>query len=212
MTRSDSTRTFLTEWESRALLALPGPAQALTRSVTEAVDFAARYERVVAKVSGVAHKTEVDGVRLNLSVAGVRACWAELAALGDGTVIVAEQVTGSHELIIGAVRDPQFGPVVTIGFGGELTELLDDAVALLAPVEEGELERAISTLRTAPLFYGYRGHPAVDLVAIRAILDRLSAVLDEDPAVVEIDCNPVVVRNGKPCVLDALVVVEAGRA
>lgn len=197
----------LSEWESKALLGLPGPAEIRSRTVAAAVEFAADHGRVVAKASGVAHKTEVGGVRLGLDVDGLRACWAELAGLGDGTVVVAEQVTGDHELIIGAARDPRFGPMLTIGLGGELAELIDDAVAILAPVEDGELETAIASLRTAALFSGYRGRAPVDLAGLRRVLDRLGEVLVRDPSVLEIDCNPVLVRDGRLCVLDALVVV-----
>src|SRR5215471_5115026 len=115
----------LSEWDSKALLgAVPRPLEALTRSRDEAAAFARSLDGpVVAKASGVGHKTERNAVRMNAEVALV---WDELAALGDGRVLVAEQVSSELELIAGGLRDPQFGPVLSIGLGGVAAEALDD--------------------------------------------------------------------------------------
>jgi acetate---CoA ligase (ADP-forming) subunit beta len=201
--------TVLSEWDSKAALGptLPRPREALTRSVEEAVALARDIDGlVVAKASGVAHKSERGLIRTGLDRDRLRVCWAELAAAGDGTVLVAEQVVGELELVVGAVRDPQFGPVVSVGRGGVATEVDPDAVFLLAPIEDGELEAAVTRLRCAPLLRGFRGREPVDLAGLRAVVDAAGALLAADPAVVEVDCNPVVVCNGVPIVVDALVV------
>jgi hypothetical protein len=201
--------SILSEWESKVLLGdLPRPAEALTRSREEAVAFASELGRpVVAKASGMAHKSERGGVRLD---ADVTAVWDELAAMGDGTVLVAEMVRGELELIAGGLRDPQFGPLISLGLGGVAAEVLGDVVFLLAPRLPGELERAIGELRCAPLLRGYRGRPPVDLTELGRILDAIGSLLERDPDVVEVDCNPIAVCQGRPLVLDALVVRRPG--
>jgi acetate---CoA ligase (ADP-forming) subunit beta len=195
----------LTEWESKVLLGdVPRPREALTRSRAEAVAFAASVGGpVVAKASGLVHKTEHRGVRVGADVAAV---WDQLAALGDGTVLVAEQLHGELELIAGGVRDPQFGPIVSIGLGGVAAEVLQDVAFLLAPTAPGDLDSAIARLRSAPLFDGHRGRPPVDRGQLQRILDAIGGLLVGDPDVVEVDVNPVLVAGGCPFVVDALVV------
>jgi len=195
----------LTEWESKALLGdVPRPREALTHSRAEAVAFAETIGGpVVAKASGIVHKTEHGGVCLDADLAAV---WDHLAILGDGRVLVAEQVRGELELIAGGVRDPQFGPIVSIGIGGVAAEVLQDVAFLLAPTAPGELDRAVGRLRSAPLFDGHRGRPPVDRARVQRILDAISDLLVADPDVVEVDLNPIVVVDGCPLVVDALVV------
>ncbi len=194
----------LSEWDSKAALGdLPRPREALTRTLEEAVAFARSLDGpAVAKASGVAHKTERRAVRLDADVAAV---WEELASLGDGRVLVAEQVRGELELIAGGLRDPQFGPIVSIGLGGVFAEIFQEVAFMLVPTVPGELDRAIARLRCARLFDGYRGRPPVDRVALRRIIDAIGTLLLNDPAVMEVDVNPIVVRGGCPLVVDALV-------
>jgi hypothetical protein len=201
--------TALSEWESKAALGpgLPRPLERLTKSREEAEAFAHELGRpVVAKASGPAHKTEAGLVRTGLDAQRLAVCWEELARAGDGTVLVAEQVTADLELIAGGLRDPQFGPLVSVGLGGVAAEVYRDSVFILAPPEPGELERALGKLRCAPLLDGFRGRPAVDRAALGSIVDAIANLLLRDEGVVEVDCNPVLVRGGKPLVADALVV------
>lgn len=202
---------LLSEWESKRLLGpdLPRPREILSATAEEAVAFAHDHGGpVVAKASGVGHKTEGGLVRLGLDAGGVGDCWGELAAAGDGRVLVAAQVSAELELIAGGLRDPQFGPLVSIGVGGIAAEVFDDVAFVLAPPEPGELDRAIGRLRAAPLFDGYRGRPPVDRSALERILGAIARLLDDDPSVVEVDCNPVLVAGGVPLVADALVVTR----
>ena len=205
--------TALSEWESKELLGpgLPRPRERRTTGVEDAAAFAVEVAGpVVAKASGVAHKTEGGLVRLDLDADALGSCWAELADAGDGTVLVAEQVRGELELIVGGLRDPQFGPLVSVGLGGVATEVFADVAFVLAPPEPGELDRALDRLRAAPLLDGHRGQRAVDRAALHAVVDAVAGLLHRDPSVVEIDCNPVLVVDGRPIVVDALVVRHDG--
>jgi acetyl-CoA synthetase (ADP-forming) len=199
----------LTEWESkRRLAALPYPREALTASREEAGQFVTALGKpVVAKASGVAHKTEGGLVRFGVTAQTIGAIWDELAAAGNGSVLLAEQVTAELELIVGGYRDPSFGPLVTIGVGGIAAEIFGDVVALLAPPEPGEVAKAVGQLSGRKLLQGIRGGPPVDIDALARIVDTVAGLLVEDPTVAEIDCNPVMVCMGKPMVVDALVVL-----
>jgi hypothetical protein len=201
--------TVLSEWQSKELLGptLPVPREARTTSVEQAVSFAVLLGRpVVAKASGVAHKSDAGLVRIGLSSWQLASCWAELADAGDGTVLVAEMVSGEVELIVGGSRDESFGPLITIGLGGVAAEVFDDVAVLLSPPEPSEIDEALARLRASALLDGYRGAPAVDREALVLIVDLVAGLLERDSDVVEIDCNPVLVCGGRPIVLDALVV------
>jgi hypothetical protein len=199
----------LTEWQSKLALGpdLPRPREALTRSAAEARDFADGLGvPVVMKASGLPHKSDQGGVRVGVLGIEVPLHWDQLAALGDGTVLIAEQVRGELELILGGIRDKQFGPVLSIGIGGIAAEVEADVSFLLAPPAPGELEKAISRLRGALLLNGHRGRRVVDRSGLSAILDAIGRLLIEDERVLEVDCNPVIVSQGRPVVVDALVV------
>jgi hypothetical protein len=201
----------LDEWDSKHRLgdSLPRPAETLATSSVEAQEFAARVKGpIVAKACGVAHKTEGGLVRLGLGPTDIGDVWDDLAAAGDGTVLLAEQIDAELELIVGGYRDHSFGPLVTIGIGGIAAEIFSDVVAILAPPEDGEVAEAVTRLAGRRLLEGIRGGPPVDLEALGRIVGAVASLLCSDPAVAEIDCNPVMVRNGVPIVADALVVLN----
>lgn len=205
----NATVTVLSEWDSKQLLGpdLPRPHESRTATPDEAVQFAGSDNGLfVAKASGIAHKSDAGMVRLGLTAQELGACWGELAAAGDGTVLVAEHVHGELELIIGGSRDASFGPLITVGLGGVAAEVFSDVAVLLSPPEADELDAAVSRLRASALFDGYRGSPPVDRAGLALIVDLVAQLLERDQDVVEIDCNPVLIRAGLPTVLDALVV------
>ncbi|MDH4308952.1 MAG: acetate--CoA ligase family protein [Acidimicrobiia bacterium] len=202
--------TPLTETESKRRLGstLPTPEEVLAASVAEAEAFCSAIgEPVVAKASGVAHKTEGNLVRLGVTAEAMAGVFEELAAAGDGSVLLARQVKADVELIVGGYRDETFGPVVTVGIGGVAAELFGDIVAILAPPEPGEVAEAVATLRGASLLAGVRGRPPLDIASLEVVVTAVSDLLLADPGVVEIDCNPVMVEDGQAVVVDALVVV-----
>jgi hypothetical protein len=202
----------LSEWESkRRLQGLPYPKELLASSRGQAEDFVAALGKpVVAKASGVAHKTEGGLVRFGINAQSVGPTWDELAAAGDGNVLLAEQLKAELELIVGGYRDPSFGPLVTIGIGGIAAEIFGDVVAILAPPEKGEVAAAVQQLTGRKLLQGIRGGPPVDVEALARIVDVVADLLVKDATVAEVDCNPVMVCQGKPMVVDALVVLDDG--
>ena len=217
---SATTRT-LAEDASAALLAEYGvPVNPSRRAVDvdAAVDAAdAVGYPVVAKLVGdaIAHKTERGLVRLSLADAdAVRAAAVELLAAarpedGDVAVLVARMVRGARELVAGLVRDPQFGPCVMVGIGGVLTEALADVAFVPVPLDDLDATEAIESLRSQALLGAVRGEPAVDRDALAAVLLGLGALAAARPDVVSVDVNPLIVHEGRPVAVDALVEVTA---
>lgn len=172
---------------------------------------------VVAKLCGdaIAHKTERGLVRLGLDDASaVRRAADELLAAataddGDVAVLIAPMVRGSRELIAGMSVDPQFGPTVMVGVGGVLAEAVGDVAIRLVPIERVDAAEMIEDLATQALLGPFRGEPAVDLERLCDVLMALSALAVDRPEVVSVDLNPLVVVDGRPVAVDALVEVLA---
>jgi acetyl-CoA synthetase (ADP-forming) len=168
---------------------------------------------VVLKLCGdaIAHKTERGLVRLNLGDAdAVAAAAAELLAAAtpeDGAIelLVAPMVSGTRELIAGVHTDAQFGPCVMLGIGGILAEAIADVTFRLAPLERADAEDMIDDLRTQPLLGAFRGQPAVDRDALINTLLGLSELATTEIGVVSVDVNPLIVVDGRPVAVDALV-------
>jgi hypothetical protein len=113
------------------------------------------------------------------------------------------------ELIVGLRRDPQFGPVVLVGLGGTLTEVLDDVAVLLAPAGAGEVLERLRRLRGAAVLQGVRGRPAADVDALADLVAAVARHLADHPEVLEIDLNPVIAGPSGAVAVDALVLVDA---
>lgn len=168
---------------------------------------------VVVKLCGdaIAHKTERGLVRLNLGdEEAVRAAARELLAAatpddGDVELLVAPMVKGARELIAGLVRDPQFGPCVMLGVGGVLAEAIGDVAFRLVPLSEADADDLSDDLATQRLLGPFRGEPAVDRDALRAVVTGLSRLAQERPDVASVDLNPLIVVGGRPVAVDALV-------
>jgi acyl-CoA synthetase (NDP forming) len=157
---------------------------------------------VVVKLATSLHKSDIGGVRLGLATAdatadAVRAIRTDLAAAGVAPVpnemLVQEQVTSGIEMIAGISRDPQLGPLVMVGLGGKLVELLDDVAFGLSPLTDTDVEDMLQSLKSYRLLNGYRGTPPLDLEALRQVLHRLSALAEDIVEIAEIDLNPVFV-------------------
>ncbi|MEI7592559.1 MAG: acetate--CoA ligase family protein [Actinomycetes bacterium] len=214
-----SSRT-LSEAESKALLArfgLPLLDERLAADPNEAAAMATEIGYpVVAKLHGVniAHKTERGLVRLGLSDAtAVRQAAKELFAAAresDGfvEVLVAPMVRGNRELIAGVANDPQFGMTVMVGIGGIFAEALGDVAIRLVPITRVDAEEMIGDLQTQALLGAYRGEPAVDRERLVDVLMGLSAAVLASPDVMSVDLNPLIVVDGIPIAVDALVEVR----
>ncbi|HEY1252304.1 MAG TPA: GNAT family N-acetyltransferase, partial [Thermoanaerobaculia bacterium] len=188
---------------------------ALVRDAAGAAAAAARLGFPVAvKAVGPAilHKTEVGGVRLGLaSAAAVEAACRELKErLGDGLTeyLVQAMVPGGAEVIVGATWDPTFGPLVLYGSGGTLVELLGDVAFRLHPLTDADAASMLDEVRGTALLRGYRGAPRRDEEALRALLLRVSALVDRCPEVREMDLNPVMVLEHGVRVVDARIRIE----
>jgi acetyl-CoA synthetase (ADP-forming) len=216
------TRT-LSEHESKRVLANAG-VPVLEERIVDTPDEAVRAARqlgpgtaVVVKLcgEGVAHKTERGLVRLGLRGDGdVRAASRavlDAATPDDGAVgvLVAPMVNGSRELIAGMVRDQQFGPCVMVGIGGVLAEALADVAFRLVPVERVDAEDMLDDLAARAMFGAVRGEPPVDRRAVVDVLLALSRLAEAQPDISSVDVNPLVVVDGAPIAVDALVEVEA---
>lgn len=213
-----SSRT-LSEADSKAVLAahgVPVLRERLVQDPDEAVAAAAELGYpVVAKLCGtaVAHKTERGLVRLHLADAdAVREATSDLLTAGrpeDGVtgVLVAPMARGTRELIAGLVRDPQFGMAVMLGVGGVLAEAVADVAFRLVPVSRVDAEELIDDLATQRLLDEFRGEPAVDRSRLVDLIVALSAAAEADPTIMAADLNPLVIVDGVPVAVDALVEV-----
>lgn len=119
--------------------------------------------------------------------------------------MVAEEVAARHEGLVGAYRDPTFGPVVVVGAGGKYVEALPDSPVVLAPVDAGRARRAIEGLRLAAVLGGVRGDPPVDVDAFADVAVRVGELLAQHDEIVSVDANPVLLSPDGAVVVDALV-------
>lgn len=159
---------------------------------------------------GEVHKTEAGLVRMDVRTAeAVETAFQELLDLmgGRGGVLVQQQVFGDLELIVGLVRDAQFGPCVICGFGGVLAEAVGDVRFAAAPLTIKEALKMIGRLRGQRLLDGFRGAPPVDRDALARILVQLGDLGLACPNIREIDVNPLIIQNGRPVAVDAAVIL-----
>lgn len=209
----------MSEFESKQLLARHGVVVSrdlLARSADEAVAAAAEIDgAVVVKLCGpsLAHKSERGLVRLGLdSSEGVRLAAQDLLAAatpddGEVALLISEMVAGHRELIAGVVLTEQFGAALMLGLGGVLAEAVGEAVFRLLPVSGVDCQDMIDDLGLAALLGPVRGEPAVDRNAlVNSLLGLGEAAEVED--VEAIDVNPLVIREGLPVAVDALVVLS----
>ncbi len=213
--------TTLSEHESKALLAAAGVQCATERRVDDAAGAVAAAGElgypVVVKLSGggIAHKTERGLVRLGLTgpdaVERAATELLETARPEDGEVslLVAEMISGSRELIVGTTVDEQFGPTVMLGLGGILTEALADVTFRLLPITETDAHDMIDALAAQALLGEVRGEPEVDRAALARTLLAVARVASDVDGISSIDVNPLVVSAGSPIAVDALVVTAS---
>lgn len=150
--------------------------------------------------AAIVHKTDVGAVRLDLrSVDEVLAAAHAMAERLGGRLegfVVQPMVRGDAEVIVGARRDPQFGPVVLAGLGGIAVEILHDVALAPAPVTPARARALLDALRAAPLFHGARGRPALDVAAVADAVVRVSwLAADLGPRLVDLEINPLIVRR-----------------
>ena len=218
---SSASTTMLNEADSLALLAsrgIPVVAHRLCRSRAEAI---AAFEAIGGPVAvkgcsaDIAHKSELGLVKLGVaSREDAGEMWSQIeriirvqGARFDG-VIIAAMAGGRREIMIGAHRDPVFGPVVAVGDGGKYVEIFRDTALLLPPFSNDDVRQALGKLKIAPLLAGARGEPPMDVDALCDVVQRIGELmLDPAGKVMSLDLNPVLLDSrGKGCVVvDAVV-------
>ena len=162
------------------------------------------------KAVGLAHKSNSNGVVLNVQRAALSKA---LRTVGTSTVLVEEMVSGGvAEILVSILHDPAHGFLLTVGTGGILAELWRDSCSLLVPASREAVHRAILSLGTAPLLFGYRGQPAADIEAlIDLVMSLQDCVVAEAASIRELELNPVICMPDGAVAVDALIrVVERG--
>jgi len=219
-----SGRMLLTEFESKQLLAAYGISTVETRvarSEAEAVTCAEDIGYpVVLKLSSetITHKTDVGGVQLRLFGADqVRSAYHAIEGAVSNTagpehfqgVTVQPMVDlDGYELIVGSSLDPQFGPVLLFGSGGQLVEVYQDRALALPSLTTTLARQMMEQTRIFAALRGVRGRPPVDLVALEQLLVRFSSLVAEQRSIKEIDINPLLASPNQLLALDARVVLH----
>jgi acyl-CoA synthetase (NDP forming) len=216
-------RTVLSEVEAKRMLAEAGVPIVETRLATDreaAVATASELGFPVAlKVVSpqVTHKSDAGGVKLGLTSSN------EVAAAYDAIVTsVAKAAPGANiegvsvqrmaepgiEVIVGTTTDPQFGPVLMFGLGGVLVEVLKDVAFRIVPIERRDAAQMVREIQGFPLLRGYRGQPPADLNALEELLLQVSAYVEANSQVAELDLNPVFAYQKGALLVDARIVLK----
>jgi acetate---CoA ligase (ADP-forming) len=203
---SDGSR-WLTAAEAADILDAYGVPLARSRIVSTADEGAATQTEfggpVAVKIAAPIHKTDVGGIELGLETpeevaAAIERIRAALIAadLGEhaSSFLVQEMVGDGIEMVVGVTHDPSFGPIVMAGMGGTLVELIRDVSMRITPLTDQDVRDMLIDLRMAPLLTGYRGSPPADVKALKNLLYRINALVEDVPEVAELDLNPVFVR------------------
>lgn len=217
-------RTLLTEYESKQIFAaygIPTVPTYLAGTVDEAVAYAEQIGYpVVLKLNSltITHKTDVDGVQLNLHDAdAVREAYARIkTAVSErvgsehfqGVTVQPMEKLDGYELIIGSSIDVQFGPVLLFGAGGTLVEVMRDRALGLPPLNTTLARRLMEQTKIWEALQGIRGRKAVNIEALERLLVRFSQLVVEQPWIKEIDVNPLLASPDRLLALDARIVLH----
>ena len=192
----------------------------LAKSEAEAVEFADEigYPVVLKIVSlDIVHKSDVGGVMVDLKDAmSVRNAYNQIlenvmrhdAKARITGILIQEMAPSSTEVIVGAIKDPQFGPAIMFGLGGIFVEVLKDVTFRIAPITEDEACEMISEVKAYPLLKGYRNTPPADLEAIAKILLNTSRLVTDHSEIKELDLNPIMVYEKGAKTVDARIILE----
>jgi acetyl-CoA synthetase (ADP-forming) len=216
-------RKFLLEPEAKTICmeyGIPVTKFKVAKNEAEAAKFAEEIGYpVVLKIvsSDIVHKSDVGGVIVNLKDAkdvqnaykqilrNVKKHRADAKIVG---MLVQEMAPSSTEVIVGAIKDPQFGPAIMFGLGGIFVEVLKDVTFRVAPITEEEACEMITEVKAYPLLEGYRNLPPADTEAIVKILLNTSRLVMEHQEIKELDLNPIMVYKKGAKTVDARIVLE----
>lgn len=215
-------REFLMEHESKAILkshGIPTTREKLAQDENEAKEFAKDIGfPVVLKICSpeIVHKSDVGGVSLGLKtpeeveksyrdiIKNVSEKKPEAKILG---VLVQEMAPKGHEVIVGGLRDPQFGPVVMFGMGGTYVEVLKDVSFRLSPLSKKEAINMIKEIKGYELLKGRREEP-IDLNALASVITRVGDIMLDFSEVKELDLNPLIVHHRGIMAVDARIILS----
>ena len=211
-------RSRLSEYESKLVLAsygLPVTDEQLAKTPEELIKATAKigYPLVIkASSADIAHKTEKGLIRVDVrNNEEAKTAFNEIVESMNGAgkaVLVQQMIRGQRELVIGLTRDPQFGPCVMFGLGGIFTEILEDTVFRVAPLEKFDALDMMQEIKAHKILDAVRGLEAVDRELLAEMLITVGRIGIENENIKEIDINPVIISHGKPVAVDALVILE----
>ncbi len=208
----------LNEYDSKRLLqaySIPVTEEYIATSLEQALEAARKIGYPVALKGSsriLTHKTEHRLIELGIeSDDALSKAYAALWERGRGQldgVLVQQMISGDRELVAGLIRDPQFGPCVMFGLGGIFTEVLKDVTFRVAPLLRRDALEMMDEIKAGKLLGPFRGKPSLDKDVMANILIHLGRIGLERPEIAEIDINPLIIRNGRPIAVDALVVLR----
>jgi acetyltransferase len=210
-------RLLMTEFESKRLLELYNVPSVQTRLCRNEADAVAAAESigypVVMKLSSetITHKSDVGGVRLGIrNAAEVCDAYQAMSVIPgfDGVTVQAlADKRGGYEVILGSSVDPQFGPVLMFGSGGEFVEIYQDSALALPPLNTTLARRMMERTKIHKALQGVRGRPAADFAALEQALVHFSTLVLDVPEIKEIDINPLLVSSSGVVALDARILL-----
>jgi len=216
-------RNYLLEPEAKAICTqygIPVTRFKVAKNPQEALKNAQEigYPVVLKIISpDIIHKWDVGGVQLNLTTSKqVREAYNKILenvkkhkpdARING-VLVQEMAPTSTEVIVGATKDPQFGPALMFGLGGIYVEVLKDVAFRIAPLTKSDAREMVTEVKAYPILRGYRGQPPTDIDAIVQILLNTSRLVMENQEIKELDLNPIMVYEKGAKTVDARIILE----
>ena len=215
---------FMSESDSKEMLMAYG-LPVIKTEIAESEAQASRIGRevgypLVMKVhsADITHKTDAGGIRLDLRCdADVCEAYRQIISSArqykpdariEGVTIQPYFSSPDYEILMGAKRDPNFGPVILFGMGGIYTEVLKDRALGLPPMNRLLARRLMQETKAYSLLQGYRNRPAADMQTLEEMIIRLSQLLIDFPDIAELDMNPVLIKGGKPVAVDARILVS----
>jgi len=216
-------RNFLLETEAKTICmeyGIPVTEFKIAKNEEEAVVFAEKigYPIVLKIVSpDIIHKSDFGGVLINLEdskdvrnayktiLKNIKTRKADAKIVG---VIVQKMAPSSTEVVVGAIKDPQFGPALMFGLGGIFVEILKDVTFRIAPITEDEAREMVTEIKAYPLLRGYRNMPRADIDSIVNILLNTSKLIMRHQEIKELDLNPIMVYKKGAKVVDARIILK----
>jgi acetate---CoA ligase (ADP-forming) subunit beta len=216
-------RKSLLETEAKTLCMeydIPVTRFKLAKDEEEAAEYATAIGfPIVLKIVSpdIVHKSDVGGVIVGIkNLRNVRTGYRQIVKnvkkhnpdAKIAGILVQEMAPSGTEVIVGSIKDPQFGPAIMFGLGGVFVEVLKDVTFRIAPITEDEAAEMISEVKAYPLLKGYRNTPPADLKAITKILVNTSRLVTEHPEIKELDLNPIMVYEKGAKAVDARIILE----